>query len=359
MQNVVLKSIFTGILALSIAAGSLGLVAPGNACCSVWPARFSDTKGWIGEIKVNNEMVHVLAYSNIAQNLAEKDGKTGGNAMFLPIPSKPATMNQKNIFDMKKATRVLRDMQLALDVRSHEPPGEATKDLFHGEMPRIQVFEHGVYTIVLAQHASDIPAALSRVPENKRPAINTKIFSAYEKWYPGWTFALCCFDNKDAQNAEPMVWWYHPQYPKVFFFPALDEHTGDVPNLTATVDVDHFVAASSPQLDKLRKEKPLPQGLGEVFYQDREIPKEVQNVLPKHVVGATLTGKFGNGDFLANAADVRAGKFILRRVLPPGADSSKQQYKFNELIELDTFGKKSQAAAPKQKAPDKRLASRH
>lgn len=312
---------------------------PVEACCSLWPARFSDTRGYVAEAMMKGQRVHLLGYSNRAKNLAIKGGKTRGNAMFLPIPAVPGTMSEQNLLDMSKAKNVLKDMELSLNKNWQWQRRGDTKALFTLS-PEVQVFEHGVYTIVLAQRPSAIPLALSRVPERKRPMLNPKIFEAYEKWYPKWTFALCCFDNKDSKDAEPMLWWYQSMFPQVLFFPALDCHTGAVPDLKATVDVDHFLAASSPELDLLRNSKEDPDELGKVFYTDSAIPPAVKQLLPKNVIGTTMKGDFEQGDFLVNVNDVREGAFIVRRVLPPGVFAEDQNYNFKDLLRATTFQNK-------------------
>lgn len=312
------KLMLAGILALSFILLAMQGIAPSIACCSLGPARFSKTKGWVGEAQKDGKLVHILAYGNSVQNLPGKKQTSSGNAMFLPIPAVPGSMTDKNLLDMSKGKHVLADMENACRFQTRGASRPGALPLSYGLAPRIQVFEHGVYTVVLAQHASDIPAALARVPVSKRPALNQKIFSAYEKWYPNWTFALCCFDNKDEQIAEPMLWWYQPQYPNVLFFPALDAHTGDVPKLNEEVDTDHFLAASSPKLDELLAR--TGPDFGKVHYSDHDLPSNVKALLPKNVIGQQFKDKVSNGDFVMSCKDVRAGNFYPRRVVPPGTD---------------------------------------
>src|SRR5262249_37370255 len=107
---------------------------PVFACCSLAPARFSQTKGLAAEIMKDGHMVHLLGYQNNVQNGGEEgDGpqikilqaygakpnasknkaqpKNEGNAMFLPIPAAPGSMSQANIVDTSTCPHALEDME--------------------------------------------------------------------------------------------------------------------------------------------------------------------------------------------------------------------------------------------------------
>jgi hypothetical protein len=320
---------------------------PVDSCCSLAPAYFSKTKGWVAEQTINGEYVHLLAYQNTMQNLAQVDGKPTGNAMFLPIPAVPGTMTDANMLDTKNCKHILDDMENSVEEYFRISQGNRLNYLSSAAAsagpPAVQVFDRGLYTVVLAKHASDIPGALAKVPANKRPALNEKIFKAYDVWYPEWTFALCCFDNTKAAEADPMLWWYKPKYPKQLFFPALDCHTGEVPELNANVDVDHTLMASSPALDeacdKAWKDKPdlnwkalltpqdPPVNHPEISYRDWFIPKPIRQLLPKYVTGLSLKQSMRQGDFIINVIDLvkqadshaYKNRDIWERMPPPGA----------------------------------------
>jgi hypothetical protein len=172
----------------------------------------------------------------------------------------------------------------------------------------VQVFDTGIYTVVLAEDARDIPSALDRVPPEKRPALNPELFEAYAAWYPGWTMALCCFSNADAVLADPLLWWYEPMRPEVLFAPALDCHTGRVPDLRQDVAVDHALVVAARDL----------RGAVRVRYSD-DIPDSVKPYLAAGVVGARLAGWMRNGDFVLRLAALQRGDFLPQRLPPPGA----------------------------------------
>lgn len=294
---------------------------PVYSCCSLGPASFSATKGLAAESKRNGKLVHLLAYQNAVANLSK--AKSSGNAMFLPIPAKPGTMTSENIVDTSSAKNFLNDMERSITPVSRNAMLQA------GGAPdrssnSVIVFEHDIYTIVLAQNAKDIPAALARVPEAKRPAMNNAIFDAYAKWYPGWTFALCCFNNKEEATAAPMLWWYEPNNPTELFFPGLDAHTGGVPKLNEFVDVDHALAVSVPGIKKA----------SQVLYSERNRSDEVKSLLPARVVGNILGGSIKQGDFAWKKTDVKAGRPIALRVLPPGAAGKHVIGKVSDLVSI-------------------------
>ncbi len=172
----------------------------------------------------------------------------------------------------------------------------------------VQVFDVGdVYTVVLARDAQAIAAAIARVPESRRPAINVALFEAYARFYPGWTFALCCFDVLDAERASPLLWWYTPMNPRELFLPALDAHTGDVPDLTAQVAVDHVIVVGSNQARR---------GAGRAVQWSRRAPDRLAPYVLDEVIGAPVVGHEPNGDVICSLYDVRRGVFAPIRRSP-------------------------------------------
>ena len=347
------RQIFCALIAISMVFIGYAAV-PGSACCSLAPADFNNTVGWAGETVYKGKIVHVLGYQNQAFNkmivapslvtlgkhvaLADVDAKaaanraaaTGqappakaaaptkptGNAMLLPIPAR-ARMTPENFLDTSEYKDILNNMKTAV-----APPARKQKS---SEITRgldIQVFSKGMYTVVLSPNATDIPKALNRVPLDKRPAINKEIFDAYAKWYPGWTFALCCFKDSITES-DPMVWWYEPLNPHTLFFPALDAHTGHRPKLNENVEVNHTLIVSSYKNQAWTAHTPLSE-LRSVAY-SKKPPKTslLGQMLPDVVAGRTYKTSMPNGDFIFETADVRSGRCNPMRKLPPGAGESE------------------------------------
>jgi hypothetical protein len=331
-----------------------------DACCSLDPAQFVNTVGWAGETIKDDKIVHILGYQNNVANRrnytaasaatagknpkASTSGKTTsragvtaakrtakpqaadegpmGNAMLLPIPSK-ARMTEANFMDISKYKNLLADMKKVVIVppkRMAHPAGDSNTR----QAEPVQVFSKGMYTVVLAKDAEDIPAALARVPAAKRPRVNKEIFAAYKKWYPGWTFALCCFKDEVDGN-DPMIWWYEPMNPHTIFFPALDAHDGHPPKLTEEVRVDHVLIVSSHKNNAWLADTWL-SDLKRVPYSSRP-PRgtPLGELIPDAVAGRYYETMLPNGDFVFETADVRGGRCNPMRKLPPGAGEVEKE----------------------------------
>lgn len=277
-------------------------------CCSVAPAHFSETIVFIG-VKVHpiHGLVHVLAYQNQASNL-----HFGPNAMVLHIPN-GSRMGPDNFIDTRGCRNFLSEMKRTL---FPPPPRRAIlrgNPIIGARASGVQVFDHGSYTVVLADRPSEIPSALGRVPEEKRPTIRPKLFDFYEREFPDYTLALCCFDGR--VRAEPMTLWYKPRNPGQVMWPALDSHTGNPPDIRAFVDTDHVLIAGADNL------APSPND-GAGFARPRPDLSScgpwVDEFLPSKIVGRRFAGQMANGDFALNIDDLLVGNMgaIIRQSVP-------------------------------------------
>lgn len=315
-------------------------------CCSVTPGvevEFSRTVLYGAEVKIQEEIVHVLGYQNqVGKKLVPKSQVDAadnqsfsivdkakqvffsffnkysvmtGNAMLLPFPAQPKTMTQANVLDTKNCKKVLQDISKAVTLPKE---GVAVAGYARSFTPqKIQIFEAaGIYTVVLAQDARDIPSALELVPPEKRPTLNQELFEAYSKWYPDWTFALCCFNNRQVKLADPLVWWYQPMNPNQLFLPTLDSHDGTVPNLSNRVQLDHIVAVGSYRARKNPNVKPF-KPLTTVNYRN-QIPLEIKPYFLDQVMGREFDNSipYLNADFVFQLEDVINEKFDPKRIAP-------------------------------------------
>ncbi|GLY76752.1 hypothetical protein [Actinoallomurus iriomotensis] len=282
-------------------------------CVSAAPARFADTILYHGRVRhPEHGLVHVLGYQNVAANHA-----TGPNAMLLHLPG--VGMTQDNFVDTSGARHILREMADALTPRSvgygMPAPGGAPAG---AAPPPVQVFEHDIYTVVLATNASLIPDALRLVPEHRRIPANRPLFDFYAQSYPDHAIALCCFDNRDATLSDPLLLWYVPRHPDRLELPAVDCHTGGVPRIGAPVWTDHWVI--------LGTDEPVPVSSGSwgwesaaMDWPDHDRTGPVGPFLPAAIVGRTFAGDLPNGDFMIPHADLAAGRMeAMSRVGPDG-----------------------------------------
>ena len=77
----------------------------------------------------------------------------------------------------------------------------------------VQVFDHDIYTVLLAADPTLIPAALQRVPPHRRPTLSPDLLGFYADHFSDHSIAVCCFDNADAQQAKPLLLRYPPLDP--------------------------------------------------------------------------------------------------------------------------------------------------
>ena len=270
-------------------------------CLTLGKASLSNTILYGAEVKrPDGQVVHALGYQNTAQSLAgRRTGGHSGNAMMFGVPAIPGSMGRDNIINTEHFPHILEDMARAVTPVTR---GEASFSYERGSKgilsPRVEVFQVGIYHLVLAEYATEdaIREALKQVPEEKRPPLKTDIFGALSKWYPDWAFLMFCFNNRGAARAHPALLWYEPSDPGELFLPALDCHTGEVPDLDQLVTVDHTVAVGSYQM----KEGPA---VARVNYTDvAAMSQAVRPLLLPQVVGLPLTDvpRTINGDFYVN-----------------------------------------------------------
>ncbi len=272
-------------------------------CVSMHPAEFSGTTLYVGRRRhPEHGLVHVLGYRNTAANRAD-----GPNAMLLHLPARG--MTQANFLDVGDSTDVLDRMVDAVRPRSVAAGGMAAMDWMGGDGGRVEVFEHDIYTVMLAADPTDLPAALGRVPAHKRPALNPELMRFYAERYPGHALAVCCFDNASAAQAKPLLMWYEPLDPEVLVAPALDAHTGRPPGMVGKVPVDHWVLFGSDESPALWGE-PVEYGPG--------MRHGLRAFLPDRVVGRRYEGLLPNGDFAVRHEDLlTSGTAEVRRVPQP------------------------------------------
>lgn len=237
--------------------------------------------------------------------------------MILPFPS-AEPMTSANILDTSKCPNILTDYAASLKQRSDRRSrglGEMTKG--------VQVFDSGNFTVVLATHPTEIPKALQLVPAARRPEPNTNVLAAFERIYPGWPIALCCFDTREMAKPDPLLWWYVPKNKGQLFLPALDAHDGGPPNLDALVTVDHTVMVGSSEGIE-RGDHDVP-----VSFKD-QIPMDVGGFLVNHVTG--MRGGYGDGPLQSvdNGAGVQGRAINGDFVIPIADVHTKERLNVNE-----------------------------
>ncbi|MGC5000113.1 hypothetical protein [Streptomyces sp. DT195] len=265
-------------------------------CISTSAAEFSGTIVYCGrQHHPVHGLIHVLGYENTAANLAE-----GPNAMLLHVPTRQLT--PRHFLPAGRGGDVLRRMVAAVETAADSADGI---EWMSAEPAPVQVFDHDVYTVLLADDPTAVPAALDQVPPQRRPDLDPDLLRFYADHFPDHTIAVCCFDNADAQRAKPLLLWYPPLDPDRLTVPALDAHTGKAPDLDAVVPVDHWVLFSTDE---------APTGWGTAVDHPANTRHRLRTFLPDTVVGRHYDEgqTLPNGDFTITHRDLLTG--VLDRI---------------------------------------------
>ncbi|MEU8002433.1 hypothetical protein AB0B66_14825 [Catellatospora sp. NPDC049111] len=278
-------------------------------CVSADLADFRGTTVYAGR---RNHPVHgrieVFGYQNTAVNLA-----SGPNAMLLHLPGRDLTPD--SFIDVGRHRDVLDRMLDAVEGGAVAADGMAWMD---GPVPRAHVFDHDVYTVVLADDPMAVYAALERVPRHRRPPVSPELFEFYALAFPRHTIALCCFDNRDALRAKPLLLWYEPIDPDRIVLPAVDCHTGGVPLLGSPVERDHVVIFGVDEADVAEDWGRSPDHLySAVMDWPRDLRHRLREFLPDRIVAAGIDGLdrpdlLANGDFGIDLAALLADEGLTR-----------------------------------------------
>jgi hypothetical protein len=278
-------------------------------CVAAALAHFSETILYHGRCRhPDHGDVHVLGYQNVAANHAP-----GPNAMLLHLPG--VGMTQDNFVDTSGSPDILTDMTAALTPPLSRGFGAAPGGPVAVGAPPVQVFEHDIYTVVLATNATLIPEALSLVPEHRRVPANRPLFEFYARMYPDYAVALCCFDNRDATRSDPLLLWYTPLYPDRYELPAIDCHTGGIPDIGGPAHVDHWVILGTDEEVALQDGMWRTAGMS---WSEEVRQSPAGRFLPAAITGRTYTGIYPNGDFMISRADVLAGRTAAMDRVGPG-----------------------------------------
>jgi hypothetical protein len=270
-------------------------------CVSLRPAEFSGTVLYGGR-RTHPRLgpIEVLGYQNTAVNLAD-----GPNAMVLHIPS--PDLSQRHFVPVGRSTDVLTRMRDAV-----LPPFDtgAGSDIAWPVAAPVEVFQHDIYTVVLARDPTRIPAALDQVPTRRRPSVSAELCQFYADVFPHHTIALCCFDTTRATVATPLLLWYPPPDPDRIVLPALDCHTGAVPDPDAWVHPDHVLVFGTDDAEP---------GWGTPVEYGRGTQEELREFLPESVRGIEQSyGRQRNGDFAIGYDDLLAGELMRVDRIRPG-----------------------------------------
>ncbi|XRQ04818.1 hypothetical protein ACN3XK_50900 [Actinomadura welshii] len=262
-------------------------------CVSMDLADFSGTTLYAGRCDhPRHGYVEVLGYQNTPVNRAD-----GPNAMLLHLPA-AARMSPGSFVPVGRRDSGVLDLMVEAVAPVAGASGIDWMDEPAGPSA-VQVFDHDIYTVLLAEDATRIPAALAHVPWRRRPSLDPALMEFYAAFYPGHTIAVCCFDGAEAHRAKPLLMWYEPADPDRLVVPAVDCHTGGPPRLDEPVATDHWVIFGGDA---------LPDGWGSPVEYPRKMRGELREYLPDRVAGRRFEDAAApNGDFAVTLDDLRDG----------------------------------------------------
>lgn len=259
-------------------------------CITALDAYLADT--YVGVWDIDHPTLgyrHVLAYQNTPTNLANTP-----NCMLLHIPTQNPLV-PSCLLDTANDSGFLEQMAESI----LPPPPNAARGI--GLSKPNYVVEMGIYHIALINQLSPSAwqEAKRQIPVHKQPTIGEEFIQFYAEQFPSYALVICCFDNRDAKKASPIMLHYVPQFPNTFHFPTLDSH-GKVPKIGAKHRFHQVIVTGSQQLKK--------RGNGFEAFNLKGVSKALVPFLPKIGAALRLSGTVApNADLLLEAGPIRDG----------------------------------------------------
>ncbi len=222
-------------------------------CITSGPAELSKTKIMSFPLESGR---HMFAYQNSVRNgvvgildslpfrLQGNQEDAPPNSMILPIPGE---VKEEWFYDTSNYNEFLDDIE-----KWHKPKSRGLSKSVSNSV-QADVFENGMYTIVVSKSADAILDAVKTLPENKRPEIKKELLDFFESYYKGFSFVVCCFDVNKEMKSQPIMLEYEPTNPKYLFFPGMDSHDGGAPKVGEYVKTDHVLITDCPWKDTKQK----------------------------------------------------------------------------------------------------------
>ena len=260
---------------------------------------------------------HVLAYQNRVQNLEEAP-----NCMLLPIqsaqPIEPAWL-----VETSGCPNFLTELYDTIDPPpSIEEEGHAWMSA--GDDRMNYVVEQGVYHIAILNNLTTtaLEDTFAQIPAEKLPFISKDLLNFFEQHYKDYPLLLCCFNNKAAQQAAPILVHYPPQYPEQLMVNTLDSH-GGIPSLGKMTGFHQKMVIGSYKNQQEEPQKPYKKITFEAYPQ-------LQEFLPQYAFAVDLLYQFNapNNDLLFSVKELQEGTL-------PKVELGLLQ-KANKLIDLKT-----------------------
>ena len=160
--------------------------------------------------------------------------------MILAIPGKT---KQEWFYDTTKYKRFLNDI---ISRASYDEGYLGNRYRGFKLNKSLSVFNVGMYTVGLSDSFDNV---LGFIRDKAQITDSLAVF--FKERYKGWSFAVCLFDSNKAIDAQPIAFEYTPFDSDVIYFPTMDAHTGNAPDMNEKVDVDHtFIYEHTGNVDE-------------------------------------------------------------------------------------------------------------
>ena len=192
-------------------------------CITVAEAKLSKTKILTMPLDNGN---HYMAYSNSFVN----EKQNGKNAMILPIKGKT---KQEWFYDTTNYKSFLDD--IVNSSTDDKYMGYASRGISKGL--NIEIFNVGMYNVGLTDSIDSAAIFLS----DNNVEVKEELINFFREKYVDFSFAVCIFDSTEKIDSQPIAFEYIPNDNTVLFYPTMDCHTGDAPDLREFVETDHHI----------------------------------------------------------------------------------------------------------------------
>jgi hypothetical protein len=197
-------------------------------CISILPSEMKTTK--ILSIPVGGESLnHFLSYSNNVVNLSGTP-----NAMILPVPG---IVKQEWFYDTTPFKFFMNDIS---DNCSYIYDYLGRPKIISRGVELSVNFKLGQYSIYLVPPNGSLIETISSIDTSIRPAIKNSFYDFFDEHYKNCSFVICLFDNNETIDVQPIAFEYLPNNPNLLYFPTMDCHNGEIPNLNDKVELDHI-----------------------------------------------------------------------------------------------------------------------
>ena len=220
-------------------------------CLTMLPAHFEKTR--LASLVLPNERV-LMIYSNEAENKSSRDT----NTMFLAIRCKD--INSIEVHDMKNHANVIPDLERLFTDNDYLNDSYNASEMRGFIGKGIMRKTAGRYTCDYSNNIEDLLTTLKIGNSKKAEFVN--FYKSRYKPNSDFVFLAFSWSGNELMSSEPIAVSYSGNKP---YFPMLDAHNGNIPDMKELVTYDHklFMSFAKNNIDhKSLQYYKLPEKLG-------------------------------------------------------------------------------------------------